>query len=622
MKVKNMAQIRQSTHSSLIQMSNKSVKKSLLVGIIALLIAFLASKIPNVFFMCVLSIISIVLAGAEIAFKLLKGAKDAKTDSILVVVAIIIPFCLGEFVVAATAMSIYKIAYAVISYLQGTLGRELKKISDVCPKYTNIIDDNSNIRSASVEEIRKGTKIMVKPGEIVPVDCIITEGYSNFDTSLVYDLGVDENLSSGDKALAGYINAGTSVTCVAVCDYDDSIVKDLNRMADLAESTSTIGEKRFAKIAKWYPMLVLILAIVILVVFGMSSGAWGDGMAIVGVLLIAATTGSFMSAIPLFTSCAVWKLKRKGLAVATSELLDEIADVNCVAFEKNGILTDGKFEITKTYTAEGFGEEDLLMIAGICVGGKAHPISKLFTKYMNEYLTAENVMEFPGKGVECTIMGKTFLCGIEDFIKESGIDISDISGYRLYITIDGVVMGAVSYEDQLSESSTSDIEKLRNIGVEKIVMFTPDKDEAAKIQFAASGADEYVAELTPFSRAEAVSKIKQEEGATCAFIGEALGSEQAMEEADVGISLINKETNGLEYSKAALLGKLKTLADAIEYARLANSKLEIHFYCASAVKIITVLLGLFGVMNVAAALVLDSVLTVVALVSAREILKK
>ena len=622
MKVKNMVRNRQRAYHKLIQLSNRKFKKNILVGLVALLIAFLASKVPNAFFMCLLSVIALVLAGSETVFKLIKGTKDAKIDTILVVVAILLPFCIGKFVLAATAMAIYKLSISVISLLLGNLGKDYKAIIDAFPKTANIIDSNSNIRALSVDEIRKGTKIMIKPDEIVPVDCVITEGFSDFDTSLVCEIGKEESLSSGDKALAGYVNTGSTITAVAVCDFDDSIAKDLNRLADMSESTSTLGEKRIVKISKIYPTVTLILAMLVLIVYGMSSGDWANGMSVVSVLLIAATTSSFLIATPLFTSSAIWRLKKKGMAVASAEILDEIADINCVAFEKNGILTDGVFKITKTYTAEGFEEADLLMITGICVGGRTHPISKIFTKYANEHLTAENVMEFPGKGVECTIMGKTFLCGSEDFIKESGVDIEEIKGYRLYITIDKVVMGAISYEDELSQSSIYDIELLRKTGVEKIVMLTPDKEDAAKIQFAASGADEYVSGLTPFGRAEAINKMKQEEGATCAYVGEALGAEQAMEEADVGIALISKEINGLEYSKVALLGKLKILADAIELARNANGKLEIHFYCAAAVKIITVLLGLFGVLNVGIALFLDALLTIFALVSAKELLNK
>lgn len=622
MKVKNMTKNKQSAYAKLMQVNSKNVKANVLVAVVALVLAFLASKIPNAFLLCVVSIVSLVLSGAETISKLIKGSKDAKLDTVMVVAAIVIPFCLGEFVLAAYAMAIYKFTSAVISYMLAGLGKDFKAIVEVFPKYANIIDSNSNIVTVPVEQITKGTKFMVKPGDVVPVDCVINEGFSDFDTSRVCDLGKEESLSSGDKALAGYINTGSSVTCSAVCNFEDSIVKDLNRLADMADTAQTIGEKRFIKISKWYPVLILLLSIAILLISGMSTGAWGEGMSVVSTLLIAATSGSFMIAVPLFSSCVVWRLKKNGIAISSAEILDEIADINCVAFEKNGILTDGKFEITDKYTADDFTEEDLLMIAGICVGGKSHPVSRIFTKYMNEHLTAENVMEFPGKGVECTIMGKTFLCGTEDFVKESGIDVSEVSGYRLYVTIDNVLMGALSFEDKLSENSVYDIEALKKTGVEKIVMFTPDKEDDAKAQFEASGADEYIAELTPFKRAETVSKIKEEEGVTCAYIGEALGGEQAIDEADVGISLINKECNGLEHTKVALLSKLKTVADAIEYSRLANGKLEIHFYCASAAKIITVLLGLFGVLNVSVALIIDAVLTIAALVSAKELLKK
>ena len=133
-------------------------------------------------------------------------------------------------------------------------------------------------------------------------------------------------------------------------------------------------------------------------------------------------------------------------------------------------------------------------------------------------------------------------------------------------------------------------------------------------------------------RLRAVEKLRQKQKVTdaktpdidiiCAYIGDVLGGEQAINEADVGIALINKEENGLEYSKIALIGKLKSLAEAIEISRIASGKVEIHFYCACAAKIIITLLGLFGAMNVAAALVVDTVLTTAALLSAKDILNK
>lgn len=622
MKIKNMVKNKHSVYSKYTALSNKKYKQSFLTSLVALGIAILASIFDNVVLACIFSLVALVLSGAEVIFKLAKGTKEAKLDTVLVIVAIIIPFCMAKFAVAALGMSIYKLSGVIISYVSTLIGKELKEIADVTPKNVNIIDSQSNIRLVSADSLRNKDKFIVKTGETIPVDAVITEGFSEFDTNKVHASDCDVSLSAGDKVLAGYVNTGSSVTCVAVCDYDESLVMDFNRLADMAESTSTIGEKRFMQVSKWYHLGILVLAIVVLLISGLSTGTWGDTLLRVSVLLIAATAGSNIVAIPLITSSAIWRLKKSGMSISSAETLDEIADINCVAFEKDGILTNGVYELSDMYTAEGITESDLLMIASVCVGGRAHPVSRIFDKYVNEHIVAENTMEFAGKGVECTVMGKTVLCGTKTFITECGTDVSQLPEHNLYITIDGVVLGAVSYKDAPYEGAATDIEELRKIGVEKIVMFSSENDEATKNAFEMSGADEYIANMDGFKRVEEISVLKQEEDATCAYIGNALAGEQAIVEADVGVTLINKEENNLEYSKITLIGKIKTLCDAIEFARLANGKVEIHFYCASAVKIIITLLGLFGALNVAIAIGIDALLTLFALMSAKDLLKK
>lgn len=371
MKVKNMVKSKQTTYSKITSYVGKDLKKGFLTGVVALALAIISSLFNNAVLACIFSILSLIIAGAEVMFKLIKGTKDAKLDTVLIIAAILIPFCLGEFSVAALAMSIYKLSSVVIGFVIGILGKELKATADVTPKNANFIDSQSNIIVIAANELRNGDKFMVKTNDVVPVDSIITEGFSQFDTSKVHSSASDVSLSAGDKVLAGYVNTGSSVTCVAACNYDESIVMDFNRMADMSENTSTIGEKRFLQIAKWYPLAVLTLAILVLLIIGLSTGIWSDAMLKVSVLLIAATSSSFVIAVPLFTSTAVWTLKKKGIAVSSAEILDEIADVNCVAFERDGVLTDGVYKITDVYTAEGITDSDLLMIAGICIGGRA-----------------------------------------------------------------------------------------------------------------------------------------------------------------------------------------------------------------------------------------------------------
>lgn len=623
MKVKNMGQEHQSTYLNLYAHTKKKLTNGLLTGGVALILAILASLFNNAVVVCIFSAASLIISGSEAVSKLIKSTKKGKfDDAVFVLLAVLVPFFLGRFVIAAIAMAIYKLSSVLILFVSGRLGQSIRDIAEVLPEQANLVDSGSNIRRVNSASLTRGTKIMVKPGETVPVDCIISDGYSDFDPSNVYESDKNVSLSSGDKVLAGFINAGTTVTCEAVCDYDESLVMDLNRLTSMAETKSTKGEKRFLTIAKWYPLAVLVVAVAVLLIAGFTKGAWTSAMLRVSVLLIVATTSSYIIAVPLLSSCAVWNLKKKGLALATGDLIDEIADINCVAFEKNGILTDGEYKIKDIHTAEGISEEDFLMIAGNCIGGRQHPISKILTKYMNQYIPAENVIEFPGKGVECTIMGKSFLCGSESFMSECSIDVSEIPGYSIYVSIDGVIMGAMIIQDLVKPSSGEMLRTLRQTGVEKIVMFSSERKETAELAYIDCGADEYYAELSPYDRVEAIQKLKHEEDVTCAYVGSAVSGEQAIDAADVGMLLISKEDNGLEFSKAVLLGDLETVAEAIELSRLTCGKIEMHFYCASAVKIILALLGLFGAINIAAAIVIEALLTLVALFSARDIIKK
>jgi len=281
------------------------------------------------------------------------------------------------------------------------------------------------------------------------------------------------------------------------------------------------------------------------------------------------------------------------------------------------------FEIVDTYTTEGVTEEDFLMIAANCIGGRQHPISKLLSGYMNKYLSVENVMEFPGKGVECTIMGKSFVCGSEQFIKNCGVDIGDLSGYTIYVTIDSTVMGALRIQDTLKNDTSVQLDSLRETGVEKIVLFSSDDAEKTQVACMSCGADEYYPDLTPYARAEIIERLKTEnDDMTCAYIGDVSEGSQAMESADVGILLVRKTDTSIEHSKIALLGDLSSVAEVIEIARLACGKIELHFYCATAIKLVLALLALFGAVNIAAAIVIDALLTGVALISSLDLMKK
>ena len=622
MRVRNMTNEHQSTYQKLYSYKKKKAKASFFPGILALMIG-LAALLFHPVLSCVFSLISLIISGGETVARSLRMMKKRKfDDGVFVLLAVLITFFLGSFAVAAIAMAIYKIAGAMIIYLSGEVGVQMKELAEVLPDYANLIDVDGSIREVETASLMSGMRVMIRNGDVVPADCIIQDGFSDFDTNKVYASGHAVSLSTGEKVLAGFVNTGTTVTCEVLHDYDASLSSDMRRIASVAEKSGTKSEKRFLSIAKLYPPTVILLAVLILVIGGFVSGAWGSTMQRAAVLLVVASTGSYLMATPILRAAAIWNLKKKGLSITSCNMLDDIAYINCVAFEKNGILTDGVYTMEEVYAAEGITKEDLLMFAGNCLGGRPHPVSQLLRSYMDPYVKVENVLEFPERGIECTIMGKTVLCGSETFITSCGVDIEEIKDYTVYVAIDQIFVGAIRMLDPVKYGSERQLDRLRDAGVEKIVMLTSERKELAEQSFVGSGADDFFSDLTSYDRVKIIKRLKRRATVTCAYIGDLLNGSQAMETADVGIVMVNSQNSSVEYSKAAMMGDLNTLTEAIETSRIACGKFELHFYCATAVKIILILLALFGAANVAIAVLIDAMLSCFGLLSASDMLKK
>ena len=623
MKIKNMNQDYKSAYQKFILDKKEKLSHGFIIGLISLVLAIIASLFSSAVLVCILSLISLILSGGESFAKFIKSAKKSKfNDTVFVLLAIVVSFLVGQFVLAATAMSVYKLLGVLMKFMTNRLGLMIKDAAEVVSEYANVVDDGMNVRRVYSKTLTQGTKIMVKNGETVPVDCVVIDGFSDFDTNNVYKSDVNLSASSGSKLLAGFVNIGTSVTCEAICDFDSSLVMDLNRLASMSDSKKTEGEKRFLTIAKWYQPIILILAAITLLIGGFVGGVWTSSIVRSCILLVISTTGAYTFAVPLISSCAVWNLKKKGLSLATADFIDEIADINCIAFEKNGILTNGEFEIKDIHTTEGISEDDFLMIAANCIGGRNNPISALLTKYMNQYIVAENMIEFPGKGIECTIMEKSFLCGSEAFMKECSVDVGELGGNTIYVSLDNVLIGAMLIQDSVKANTGDMLRNLRQVGVENIIMFSSERKETAELAYSDCGADEYYAELTPQGRTEIIQKLKEDEENVVAYIGEEINGDQAIVASDVGFTLINKNYNNLEYSKAILLGDLGTVTDAIELSRLTCGKIELHFYCASAIKIILAILGLFGAINIVSTVIIEALISIITIVSSIDLLKK
>ena len=599
--------------------SKKKVQGNLAVGVIALVLALLSAVFGPVL-QCIFAVLSLFIsAGAPVSLVLKKNKKSEISDVVFVLLAVLITFFAESFSAAAIAMAIYKLSEAALVYIAGSLGKDMKKAADIVPAYANIHTLEGGFERIATKALAGGMLVLVKSGETVPADCILKEGVASFDTRALYADGGSVLAEPGDFVYAGYKNTGSDVV-LEVVRAEHSIANDLKRIAITGEKSSKAGSKRFYAVSAWYPAAMVFLAIVVLFLFGVYGPSWGSAMKRCALLLICATGGSYVSLVSLLNACGVWRLKRDGLSIDNCEEIEILSELDCVAFEKSGVLTDSNYVLKEIYAADKMSEADVLMLIANCIGGKTHPISRLVEANRNPHIIVENAMEFAGKGIECTILEKTFLCGSEVFLKECGIEIGEQTGYTVYVAADGVLVGAVKIENLLKQGTSDQLQALREVGVLKTVLLTSEAKETAEAAYLSCGADEYRFDLTAQGRADAISELKENDHEVCAYVGDARYI-QAITKADIGISVVNTEEGVTAKQGAVLLGDMKTLANAVEIARETVGKIELHFYAATAVKLILVLLSLFGAISLGGAIIIDALLSASAILSAKSLLK-
>ena len=187
MKVKNMGQENQSTYLKRYAFTKKKLLNGFITGGLSLILAIVGALFKNTVVICIFSAVSLILSGGETVSRLIKSAKKGKfDDGVFVLLAVLVPFFLGRFSIAAMAMAIYKLSSVLILFVSGRLGKSFQEIADVLPQYANLVDNGSNIRKVYSESLTNGAKIMVKTGETVPVECVISDAFSDFDTSNAY----------------------------------------------------------------------------------------------------------------------------------------------------------------------------------------------------------------------------------------------------------------------------------------------------------------------------------------------------------------------------------------------------------------------------------------------------
>ena len=567
---------------------------------------------------------------------------------------VVLLFCLGEFIEDIAVSKSNKNIEKIVSIKAKTANRilENKKLESIETTKNNTNDKKEqynnleDIEIVPVEELRVGDKILIKPGEMVPVDCKILSGNSQLDTSRLTGESEPKIVDAGQEILSGNMNLKGSIIAEVIREYKDSTTSQIIDLVYEATNNKGKTEKFITKFSKIYTPTVMILALAIAIIpilLGLDSKTWITRAL---VFLVASCPCSIVISIPLaFFSC-VGVLSKKGLLVKGTKHIENLAKAKTICFDKTGTITTGKMTIdeikifdiaeddklTKNNEIQNTKEQQKLFFSYIysLENLSNHPIATSIEKeiqkqgWKKEELLKEVLQEeeIPGRGVKGIIDGKQILFGNKKILNSHHIICAeDLPANGIYLAIDGKLAGYIVLKEEIRKGLNELKDKLKKIGISKIAMLTGDeKEKAEKIAQKVGGIDVY-AGLLPKEKLEKVEELKKQ--GKVIFVGDGINDSPVLAAADFSISMGEGTEIASNTADSILISnQVASIPNIIKIAKSSMGIVYFNITFSLLLKLIVLILGIVGYAPIWLAVFADVGVTLITVLNSIRIYKK
>ncbi|HHT48616.1 MAG TPA: cadmium-translocating P-type ATPase [Firmicutes bacterium] len=522
--------------------------------------------------------------------------------------------------------------YAVGEYFQGKAvnrsRRSIKALLDIQPDYANLIE-NGRTRKVRPEEVAVGQTIIVKPGERVPLDGEVLAGESFVDPSALTGESVPRKVEAGERILAGMVNGAGLLTVQVTKAYDESSVARILDLVEKASERKAPTEQFITVFARYYTPLVVGAAFLLAVLppLVLPGAAFKDWMYRALVLLVISCPCALVVSIPLGYFGGIGGASRKGILIKGANFLDALADTHTVVFDKTGTLTKGVFRVTAVAPRNGFTREELLTAAAGAEIYSNHPIAHSLREAYGREIPSELVQEYqeiPAHGISAVVAGKQVLAGNDRLMHREKIDHEDcdVPGTIVYVAIDRKYAGYIGISDEIKADAKAAVERLKAIGVQRVLMLTGDDASVAARVADQLAMDGYYAELLPEDKVarveELMAELRDHRRQKLVFVGDGVNDAPVITRADLGVAMAGLGSDAaIEAADVVLMeGAPSKLAPAIELARRTKRIIRQNIGLALGVKAFFLLLGTVGVATIWEAVFADVGVTVLAVFNA------
>ena len=633
-------------------------QKRVLYRIIAatVLLVILQFLQPEGWIRLLLYLVPYFIIGYDILKKAVLGILHGEVfdENFLMSVATVGAIILGEYAEGTAVMLFYQIGELFQSVAVGKSRRSISELMDIRPDYANVEQEDGTLLQVEPEEVGVGSVIVVRPGERVPIDGVVTEGNSTLNTSALTGESLPRDVAAGDEIISGCVNITGLLKVSTTKEFGESTV---SKILDLVENSSmkkSRSENFITKFARYYTPAVCYGALALAVLPPLISmlmgnpAMWSTWVIRALTFLVISCPCALVISIPLSFFGGIGGASSCGILVKGSNYLEALAQTKYVVFDKTGTLTKGVFEVTDVICSQaweekaGSGEEasaQLLYYAAYAESYSSHPISKSLKKAYDldiDNSRISGVEEIAGHGVTARVDGKEVAAGNLRLMESMGLSCNrpEKAGTVVHVSVDGIYAGYLLIADILKEQSKEAIVRLKAAGVKKIVMLTGDTRETARDVADRLGIDEVRSELLPEDKVKEVEKLLEEKNSklpnsrgkirnsrskeVLAFVGDGINDAPVLSRADIGIAMGALGSDAaIEAADIVLMDdNPEKIALAITISRKCIRIVYQNIVLALLVKAVCLVLGAVGIANMWIAIFADVGVMVLAVLNA------
>lgn len=545
-------------------------------------------------------------------------------ECFLMTVATLGAFCIGEYPEGVMVMILYQLGESLQDAAVRRSRKSVTALMDIRPDAA-FVKRGGAVEQVPPETVEIGETIVVKAGEKIPLDCVVTSGSSTVDTSALTGESVPVQISAGDTVISGSVNLSGVIEARVTKGFGESTVSKILELVENASAKKARSEQFITRFARIYTPCVVIAALLLAIIPTVLNGYEQRYIYSALSFLVVSCPCALVISVPLSFFGGIGGASAKGILIKGGVTMEQLADCGTVVFDKTGTLTDGTFDITRIMPADR-SEKELLTLAAAAEQGSNHPAALAVMRGFEGVPPKAEITEIAGKGVEAkTADGVTVLAGNGKLMQERGVEnVPEIesAGTLIFVAADGVYAGAVEISDRIKSDAEKTVSELKKAGI-RTVMLTGDRKAAADITAKKLGLDEWHSELLPDGKVGAVEEIieknshKKKKNRTV-FVGDGINDAPVLMRADAGVAMGGIGSDAaIEAADAVIMtDEPHKLIEAISISRKTKRVVIENITFSLAVKAAVLILSALGIATMWSAVFADVGVCLIAVANA------